>query len=135
MCGIVGVVDLRGDRRLPDPGCFDRMVDSLARRGPDGRGLWRGDDAALGHRRLAILDPSAAADQPMHRDGAVIVFNGEIYNFRALRSELEALGHAFTTSGDTEVLLAAWHTWGERCVERLNGIFALVIVAGSASVS
>ncbi len=130
MCGIVGVVDLRGDRRLPDPACFDRMVDSLARRGPDGRGVWRADDVLLGHRRLAILDPSAAADQPMHRDGAVVVFNGEIYNFRALRSELERLGHTFSTSGDTEVLLAAWKSWGERCVERLNGIFAFVVVDG-----
>lgn len=127
MCGIVGVIDLQRRRRLPDPARFDAMVDTLARRGPDGRGVWRTDDIAFGHRRLAIIDPTAASDQPMVRDGVAIVFNGEIYNFRELRRELTHLGHVFSTSGDTEVLLAAYRQWGPRCVDRLNGIFAFVV--------
>jgi asparagine synthase (glutamine-hydrolysing) len=128
MCGIAGVIDLQGRFRLPEPALFDRMVDTLARRGPDGRGVWRTDTVAFGHRRLAILDPTSASDQPMVRDGVAIVFNGEIYNFRELRRELEALGHTFSTSGDTEVLLGAYRQWGDRCVDRLNGIFAFVVV-------
>jgi asparagine synthase (glutamine-hydrolysing) len=134
MCGIAGVIDLQRRRRLPDAARFDLMVDTLARRGPDGRGVWRTDDVVLGHRRLAILDPTAASDQPMVRDGVAIVFNGEIYNFRALRRELEQLGHTFSTSGDTEVLLAAYRQWGVRCVDRLNGIFAFVVVDSSRDV-
>jgi asparagine synthase (glutamine-hydrolysing) len=130
MCGIVGVIDLHRRRRLPDGPHFDRMVDSLARRGPDGRGVHCTDDVALGHRRLAILDTSSASDQPFVADGRAMVFNGEIYNFRELRRELETLGQVFSTTGDTEVLLGAWRQWGPACVPRLNGIFAFVVVDG-----
>ena len=130
MCGIVGVIDLNCRRRLPDAAGFDRMVDSLARRGPDGRGVHRTTDVALGHRRLAIIDTSAASDQPFVNGDQAMVFNGEIYNFRELRTELEALGHAFATTGDTEVLLACWRQWGPACVKHLNGIFAFVVVDG-----
>lgn len=130
MCGIVGVIDLHRRRRLPDGPCFDRMVDSLARRGPDGRGVHRTDDVAIGHRRLAILDTSAGSDQPFVADGRAMVFNGEIYNFRELRQELATLGQVFSTTGDTEVLLGAWQQWGPACVPRLNGIFAFVVVDG-----
>lgn len=130
MCGIVGVIDLERRRRLPEAVGFDRMVDSLARRGPDGRGVYRTTDVALGHRRLAIIDTSAASDQPFVDGDQAMVFNGEIYNFRELRTELEALGHAFATTGDTEVLLACWRHWGPSCVKHLNGIFAFVVVDG-----
>ncbi len=134
MCGIVGVVDLKGLGRVPSPDVVDSMTDALARRGPDGRGTWRNRDAAFGHRRLAILDPTPAAAQPFigksGRDDLALTFNGEIYNFKQLRAELEAKGHAFVTTGDTEVLLAAWLQWGPACVERLNGIFAFAILDG-----
>jgi asparagine synthase (glutamine-hydrolysing) len=134
MCGIAGVVDLQGRGRVPSPDVVDAMTDALAHRGPDGRGTWRNRDAALGHRRLAILDPTPAAAQPFvgrsGRSDVALTFNGEIYNFKALRAELEAKGHAFVTTGDTEVLLAAWIEWGPRCVEKLNGIFAFAIVDG-----
>lgn len=130
MCGIVGVIDLKGEGRLPSADVFDTMVDSLARRGPDGRGVHRTRHAALGHRRLAILDTSAASNQPWVEGNCALVFNGEIYNFRALRTELEGLGHHFSTTGDTEVLLRAWRQWGSGCVRRLNGIFAFVVVDG-----
>jgi asparagine synthase (glutamine-hydrolysing) len=128
MCGITGVVDLRGDRRLPSPDVVDRMTDALAHRGPDGRGVWRSENASLGHRRLAILDPTTAASQPMVKNGIAIVFNGEIYNFRDLRAQLEKRGHTFTSDGDTEVLVAAWREWGPSMVPKLNGIFAFAIV-------
>ena len=130
MCGIAGAIDTRGEGRIPGPEILDRMTDALARRGPDGRGVWRSEHAALGHRRLAIIDTTQAAGQPMLRQGAAIVFNGEIDNFRELKQELTSHGHVFTTLGDTEVILAAWHQWGARCVERLNGIFAFVIIDG-----
>ena len=131
MCGIVGVIDLRGLGRVPSVEVVDAMTDALARRGPDGRGVWRNKDAALGHRRLAIIDPTPAAAQPfVHRErkDLALTFNGEIYNFRELRRELEALGHAFVTQSDTEVLLAAWVQWGPMCVGKLNGIFAFAVV-------
>src|SRR3954463_12232437 len=105
MCGIAGVFDLHGRGRLPSRDVVDAMTDSLARRRPGGRGVWRSENAALGHRRLAIIDPTPAGAQPMLRDGAVITFNGEIYNFRELRADLEKRGHAFTSHSDTEVLL------------------------------
>ncbi|HEY4221338.1 MAG TPA: asparagine synthase (glutamine-hydrolyzing), partial [Myxococcota bacterium] len=128
MCGIVGVVDLRGQGRVPSSDVVDRMTDALARRGPDGRGVWRAHNAALGHRRLAVLDTTDAAAQPMVGHGVALVFNGEIYNYKQLRRELEQLGHTFASTGDTAVLLAAWRAWGPALVHKLNGIFALAIV-------
>jgi asparagine synthase (glutamine-hydrolysing) len=128
MCGIVGAASRRG---APAPETLERMRDALAHRGPDGAGSWRSDDGtvALGHRRLSILDLSPAGAQPMHAEGgeAVLVFNGEIYNFPELRRELEGMGHRFRSGSDTEVLLAAYRAWGPDCLERLNGMFAFAL--------
>ncbi|MEW4447863.1 XrtA/PEP-CTERM system amidotransferase [Qipengyuania sp. JC766] len=127
MCGIAGIFHC-GTPQAVDPARIAAMTDVLAHRGPDGSGVWTADGVGLGHRRLAIID-LAGSPQPMHSpDGdAVIVFNGEIYNFRALRTELEAAGARFRTDGDTEVILAAWQRWGPDCLSRLDGMFAFAI--------
>jgi asparagine synthase (glutamine-hydrolysing) len=127
MCGITGFVDLRG-RREPDRALLRRMNDSQRHRGPDGDGEHFEPGVALGHRRLAIID-LATGQQPIYNeDGSVvIVFNGEIYNYQSLIPELQALGHVFKTRSDTEVIVHAWESWGERCVERLRGMFAFAL--------
>ena len=104
------------------------MADALAHRGPDGSGMWTAPGVGLGHRRLSIIDV-AGSPQPMtSADGAAtIVFNGEIYNYKALRSELQARGHVFRTDGDTEVLLCGWRAWGPAMLDRLSGMFAFAI--------
>jgi asparagine synthase (glutamine-hydrolysing) len=107
------------------------MRDTLLHRGPDDQGVWRSPDASvgLGHRRLSIIDLSAAGRQPM-TDGAEdlqIVFNGEIYNYRELRDDLRARGHRFGTGTDTEVILEAYRQWGPGCLTRLNGMFAFAL--------
>jgi len=132
MCGIVGIFDYQRRGFQVDRRVFDAMVDSLAHRGPDGRGTWFDEGIALGHRRLAILDPTPAGAQPMAdpRRGLVVTYNGEIYNFPRLRDELAAKGHAFRTGCDTEVLLAAYAEWGTAALERLNGIFAFALFDG-----
>ena len=111
-----------------DPSRVQRMTDVLAHRGPDGSGVWTGPGVGLGHRRLSIIDVEGSP-QPMHSvsERSIIVFNGEIYNFRELRRELEQLGANFKTDGDTEVILQAWEQWGVDCVQRLNGMFAFAI--------
>jgi asparagine synthase (glutamine-hydrolysing) len=132
MCGIVGVFDYRGTGHAIDRQVFDGMVDALAHRGPNGRGVWFDLGLALGHRRLAILDPTPAGKQPMV-DAArsmAVTYNGEIYNYRELRRELEAAGYAFHTDCDTEVLLASYAHWGTAAVEKLNGIFAFALWDG-----
>lgn len=127
MCGIVGI--LNHDGTPVGRNELRRMTDAIAHRGPDGEGWHFDGGLGLGHRRLAIIDVSAAGAQPMHSaDGRhSVVFNGEIYNFRELRRELEALGHAFRSNSDTEVLLHAYAAWGEGFVTRLNGMFAFAI--------
>ncbi len=131
MCGIAG--ELTRDRP-PDPGAVATMVASMAARGPDGEGLWSmrcgPTHAVLGHRRLRIIDLSDRAAQPMVDSelGLAVVFNGCIYNYRELRSELEGAGYRFFSSGDTEVLAKGWHAWGEGLVDRLHGMFAFCIV-------
>lgn len=129
MCGIVGVHDFAGIGHQVPRDTFDAMTDSLAHRGPDGRGVWHAEGIALGHRRLAVLDPTPDGAQPMHSPGgdAILTYNGEIYNFRKIRTELESRGHSFRTSTDTEVVLAAYREWGTDCVARFNGIFALAL--------
>src|SRR5687768_17236361 len=129
MCGIVGSVG------APQPrGRMEEAVRRLAHRGPDDAGLERHDTAAgeawLGFRRLSIQDPSPAGHQPMaDASGRLrIVYNGEVYNFRALRRELEGKGHAFRTGTDTEVLLAGWSEWGEGLLPRLVGMFAFALL-------
>jgi asparagine synthase (glutamine-hydrolysing) len=109
-----------------------RALAAIAHRGPDA-GVWQsfapaGRPVHLGHRRLSIIDLSQAANQPFHKDGLAIVFNGEIYNYRALRAELEALGARFITTSDTEVLLEAFRHWGDGCYHRLRGMFAFAIL-------
>jgi len=131
MCGIAGAV-VRPNSPVDLP-VVERMLDSLAHRGPDGRGTARyvtasGDRVLLGHRRLAIIDPEGG-HQPMRDDaaGLAITFNGEIYNFRELRAQLEACGYRFNVHSDTEVLLRAYQHWGDKVVERLRGMFAFAI--------
>lgn len=129
MCGITGIWNLDG-ARLAD-GAIDRFTDSLAHRGPDGRGTWCEDDGsiALGHRRLAILDLSDDGRQPMsYADGRYrITYNGEVYNFVEIRRDLELLGHVFRSTSDTEVILAAYQQWGEEMLARFNGMWAFAI--------
>jgi asparagine synthase (glutamine-hydrolysing) len=123
MCGIVGALAASSPDR---DAALDAACTAMAHRGPDGRGAWLDADVALGHTRLAIIDRTARSDQPMvdDRTGCVLVFNGEIYNYRELRTELRGHGHEFVSDGDTEVLLRSYLEWGERCVDRLNGMFA-----------
>lgn len=126
MCGIVGIWK-RGSRTI-DLENIERMLSTIVHRGPDGAGTWQDDRVAFGHRRLSILDTSERASQPMLTgDGqGVLVYNGETYNYETLRRELEAEGHLFKSTGDTEVVLMALHHWGpETAIPRLNGMFAL----------
>ena len=127
MCGICGELRLDGGR--PDLGGIGRMVARLVRRGPDHEGVFGDGPLALGHRRLAIIDLSHHADQPMvdQELGLALVFNGTIYNYPELRRELQGLGYHFFSQGDSEVILKAWHAWGEGCVERLSGMFAFAV--------
>jgi asparagine synthase (glutamine-hydrolysing) len=106
--------------------------DAMTHRGPDADGMFATDagqnGVVLGHRRLAILDLSDLGRQPMlHPSGLVVVFNGEIYNYRELKPELVALGHTFQSDSDTEIILAAWSQWGQRCIERFRGMFAFAL--------
>ncbi|GGV38447.1 N-acetylglutaminylglutamine amidotransferase [Streptomyces griseoflavus] len=128
MCGLSGEIRFDGGR--PDIAAVERMTDRLAARGPDGRGLWSQGPAALGHRRLRIIDLSESGAQPMTDPGARLagVFNGCVYNYRELRDELHALGHRFFSHSDTEVVLKAYQQWGTACVERFHGMFAFAIV-------
>ena len=103
------------------------MAQVMAHRGPDDQGIWGDDGAGLAFRRLAIIDLDERSNQPMHHQGLHMVFNGEIYNYRELRAELEGRGHAFVTEGDGEVLLHAWREWGEAALDRFNGMFAFAV--------
>ena len=115
-------------RRDFDRALLQRMNDSQAHRGPDGEGLHLEPGVALGHRRLSIID-IATGQQPLYNEDSsiVVVFNGEIYNFKELIPELQALGHVFHTRSDTEVIVHAWEAWGERCVDRFRGMFAFAL--------
>jgi asparagine synthase (glutamine-hydrolysing) len=127
MCGIAGIIELGGD--AVSPAILQRMTDAIAHRGPDGEGHWIEGLVGFGHRRLAIIDLSPGGHQPMisadHR--YVITYNGEIYNFRELRAELQAVGYWFRSQSDTEVLLHALAHWGTDVLARLNGMFALAL--------
>jgi asparagine synthase (glutamine-hydrolysing) len=127
MCGIAG--EIRFNNTAADSALVARMTDTLSRRGPDSNGLYAQGPVALGHRRLKIIDLSEAAQQPMVDAalGLSIVFNGCIYNHHELRAELETCGYRFFSKGDTEVLLKAYHAWGEDFVKRLHGMFAFCI--------
>ena len=126
VCGFAGEMSFEGPA---DREAVERMAETMKRRGPDGSGAWACDAVALAHRRLKIIDLSAAGDQPMLDDelGLTIVFNGCIYNHRELREELERDGYRFFSHSDTEVILKAYDRWGGRCVERLLGMFAFAL--------
>jgi asparagine synthase (glutamine-hydrolysing) len=130
MCGITGWFDFR-HKRAPDEALARAMNDAVRHRGPDGEGFHFEPGLALGHRRLAIIDLQTGA-QPMFTEQrqVAIVFNGEIYNYRELREQLQSSGHVFNTRSDTEVILRAWVQWGRKCVERLHGMFAFALWDG-----
>jgi asparagine synthase (glutamine-hydrolysing) len=127
MCGIAGIVDLVGSAE-PDRTALRRMTDAILHRGPDAGGEHFEPGAALGHRRLSIIDVATGQQPLTNEDGRVVVtYNGEIYNFRELVVELEKLGHVFRTRSDTEVIVHAWEEWGRACVTRFNGMFAFAV--------
>ncbi len=127
MCGICGTLHLNNS--APKLATVDRMLDKLAQRGPDHSGSFSDGPVALGHQRLAIIDLSKHANQPMidNGPGLVVVFNGTIYNYPALRKQLQKMGHEFFSRSDTETILKAYAAWGERCVEYLHGMFAFAV--------
>ena len=127
MCGITGILNLDG--KPVSSVVLRKMTDAIAHRGPDGEGFYTDNGLGLGHRRLAIIDLSPAGHQPMvTKDGRyVLSYNGEIYNFQELRIELEACGYQFHSRTDTEVVLYAYAQWGEKALERFNGMFAFAI--------
>ncbi|MGZ8343163.1 MAG: XrtA/PEP-CTERM system amidotransferase [Allosphingosinicella sp.] len=127
MCGIAGLFYVSNPKPV-DPKRVRAMTDTLAHRGPDGSGIWTAPGVGLGHRRLSIID-LATGDQPMRSadETLALSYNGEIYNFREVRGELEAFGHVFRTESDTEVILAAWRQWGPDCLARFNGMFAFAL--------
>lgn len=128
MCGIAGIINF--DHRPVASSIIKAMTDSIAHRGPDGEGQFIDQCVGLGHRRLAILDLSHAADQPMQTVNKhfVITYNGEVYNFKELRQQLENLGYEFKSNTDTEVVLNAYVEWGSKCVDKFNGMFAFAIL-------
>ncbi|WP_439486112.1 XrtA/PEP-CTERM system amidotransferase [Blastomonas fulva] len=127
MCGIAGIFHLETAKPV-DPTRIRLMTDAMLHRGPDGNGCWTAPGIGLGHLRLSIIDLAGSAQPMLSEDEAdVLTFNGEIYNFQEVRAELSVLGHRFRTSGDTEVILAAWRQWGVGCLDRLNGMFAFAI--------
>jgi asparagine synthase (glutamine-hydrolysing) len=127
MCGIAGVFDLRGQRDI-DRAVVERMNNVLFHRGPDEGGTHFEPGVGLGHRRLSIIDLESGQQPLFNEDGSVaVVFNGEIYNFQSLVTELSQLGHRFHTHSDTEVIVHAWEQWGEDCVTRFRGMFAFAV--------
>lgn len=125
MCGIAGLIDL--SHRLDKKDVVKRMMDSMTHRGPDASGIWVDGDVAFGHRRLAVIDLSAGGNQPKldNSKQLIITFNGEIYNYKKLKAELNE--YNFITHSDTEVILAAYNYWGFNCVKHLKGQFAFAI--------
>ena len=117
MCGIAGCYQQADGHKLTDV-----MTERIAHRGPDAGAVWSHEDERssihLGHRRLSIIDLSTAGNQPLVKGGLALVYNGELYNYRELRTELEKLGASFITSSDTEVVLEAWRYWGAKALPR-----------------
>ncbi|HOK94820.1 MAG TPA: asparagine synthase (glutamine-hydrolyzing) [Anaerohalosphaeraceae bacterium] len=124
MCGIAGF-------NWNDPHLIEQMTERLRHRGPDDKGYYCDPLVSLGHRRLSIIDLSERGRQPMGYNGLQIIYNGEIYNYRQLRSELESAGYRFSSDTDTEVILQAYHRWGTDCVHRFNGMWAFCIYDSS----
>ena len=127
MCGIAGIFDTREARHV-DASLLERMNQSQFHRGPDDGGVHIEPGVGLAHRRLSIIDLSNGHQPLFNEDGSVVVvYNGEIYNFPELTTELLAAGHQFRTHCDTEVIVHAWEEWGEACVDRFRGMFAFAI--------
>ncbi|WP_370306449.1 XrtA/PEP-CTERM system amidotransferase [Sphingobium abikonense] len=127
MCGIAGIFHLETAKPV-DPARVRAMLDAMPHRGPDGSGIWTAPGVGLGHLRLSIIDLAGGAQPMLTEDESLaVVFNGEIYNFAEVRAELEAKGHVFRTSSDTEVILHGYRQWGEDCVHRFNGMFAFAL--------
>jgi asparagine synthase (glutamine-hydrolysing) len=126
VCGIAGSYQQADGLKL-----VDTMTERIAHRGPDANGVWNHEDdrvsVQLGHRRLSIIDLSAAADQPLSKNGLTLVYNGELYNYKELRAELASRGVSFVTSSDTEVVLEAWRYWGPASLPRFRGMFAFAL--------
>jgi asparagine synthase (glutamine-hydrolysing) len=126
VCGIAGCYQQPDGQKL-----VDIMSERIAHRGPDAAGVWNHEDervsVQLGHRRLSIIDLSAAADQPLSKHGLTLVYNGELYNYKELRTELAAHGVSFITKSDTEVVLEAWRSWGPEALRRFRGMFAFAL--------
>ena len=126
MCGIAGCY-----QQADGPKLVDVMTERIAHRGPDANGTWNHENdrvsIQLGHRRLSIIDVSAAADQPLSKRGLTLVYNGELYNYKELRAELTSRGVSFVTASDTEVVLEAWRYWGPASLSRFRGMFAFAL--------
>jgi len=134
MCGIVAAVAKNPALTLEHAPSVERILDAMAYRGPDARGIRQRRNVIMGHRRLSIIDLSDAGRQPMHdvQHGLHIVFNGEIYNYKELRGDLEDRGYRFRTHTDTEAILGAYHVYGSQFLEKLRGMFAFVLHDESA---
>src|SRR5688572_25257602 len=127
MCGIVGIISSDSTRPVPS-GAIKRMCDAIVHRGPDGVGEYVNGRVGMGMRRLSIIDLQTGQQPIANEDETVwVVFNGEIYNYRELRKELEAKGHRFRTTTDTEVIVHLFEELGENCVQRLRGMFAFAV--------
>lgn len=125
MCGICG--EIYWDGQTANPARLEKMLTQLERRGPDDQGVWTHDQIGLGHRRLSIIDLSSAGHQPMLDAEISLVFNGCIYNYQTLRTELIDLGQVFQSHSDTEVIIKAYRQWGMECVNRFEGMFAFAL--------
>ncbi|WP_312304235.1 asparagine synthase (glutamine-hydrolyzing) [Chryseobacterium sp.] len=125
MCGIAGIIYKDGTSVTKE--ILIKMTDKMLHRGPDAEGFYIKENLGFGHRRLAIIDPSNSANQPFLLNNKVLTFNGAIYNYIELRTELEKEGYSFSSNSDTEVLIASYDFWGEKCVERFNGMWAFAI--------
>ena len=126
MCGIAGIISNNSSLITADR--VKRMTDALAHRGPDAEGHWVNSTTALGNRRLAIIDLSNAASQPLHYlQRYTIIHNGEIYNYIELKEDLQKKGYSFNSRSDTEVIVAAYDHWKEECVDHFDGMFAFAV--------
>jgi asparagine synthase (glutamine-hydrolysing) len=128
MCGILAILNFDPENQVDEP-LLRQMTDTMAHRGPDDSSYWINGPVGLGNRRLAVIDLSPSGRQPMNNENGDlwITYNGEIYNFKELRRELEMKGHSFRSHTDTEVVLHAYEEWGTECLRRFNGMWAFAL--------